>query len=85
LIHAFQKGRGGIIVPSFQGRQGHPVILHRRYKKELLNLKGDVGGKSILERHPQEVRAIRVKSIGVVTDVDTWQDYKKERERRGKD
>ena len=85
LIHAFQKGRGGIIVPSFQGRRGHPVILHRRYKKELLNLKGDVGGKSILERHPQEVRAIRVKSIGVVTDVDTWQDYKKERERRGKD
>jgi len=84
LIHAFQKRRGGIIVPSFQGRRGHPVIFHRRYKKELLNLQGDVGGKSIVERHPQEVRAIRVKSIGVVTDVDTWQDYKKEQERRGK-
>ena len=85
LIHSFQKGKGGIVIPSFQGRQGHPVIFHRRHKKELLNLEGDVGGKSIIERHPQDVRAIRVKSIGVVTDVDTWQDYKKERERRGKD
>jgi molybdenum cofactor cytidylyltransferase len=26
LIHAFQKGKGGIVIPSFQGRQGHPVI-----------------------------------------------------------
>jgi len=85
LIHAFQKGKGGIIVPSFQGRQGHPVIFDRRYKTELLNLEGDVGGKSVIERHPEDVRAIRVKSKGVVRDVDTWQDYKKGRERRGKD
>ncbi|HMK75840.1 MAG TPA: nucleotidyltransferase family protein [Thermodesulfobacteriota bacterium] len=85
LIHAFQKGKGGIIVPSFQGRKGHPVIFHRRYKKELLNLEGDVGGRSIIETHPQDVRAIRVKSIGIVKDVDTWQDYKKGRQRRGKD
>lgn len=84
LIQAFQKGKGGIIIPSFRGRRGHPVIFHRRYKKELLNLDGDVGGKSVIERHPQAVRAIRVRSIGVVTDVDTWQDYKRERERRGK-
>jgi molybdenum cofactor cytidylyltransferase len=85
LIHAFQKGKGGIIVPSFQRRQGHPVIFHRRYKKELLNLEGDVGGRPIMERHPQDVRVIRVKSIGVVKDVDTWQDYKKGREGRSKD
>ena len=85
LIHAFQKGRGGIIIPSFHGRRGHPVIFHRRYKKELLNLEGDVGGKSVTERHPQEVRTVRVRSMGVVTDVDTWRDYKKELERRGKD
>jgi len=85
LIHAFQKGKGGIIIPSFQGRRGHPVIFHRRYKKELLGLKGDVGGKFVLGRHPQQVQAIRVKSIGVVADVDTWQDYKKGQERRSKD
>ena len=76
LIHAFEKGKRGIIVPSFRGRRGHPVIFHRRYKKELLDLKGDVGGRSIIERHPEDVRLVPVKSIGVVKDVDTWQDYK---------
>jgi len=76
LIHAFEKGKRGIIVPSFRGRRGHPVIFHRRYEKELLDLKGDVGGRSIIERHPEDVRLVPVKSIGVVKDVDTWQDYK---------
>jgi molybdenum cofactor cytidylyltransferase len=78
LIHAFNQGEKGIIVPSFRGRMGHPVIFHRKYKRELLNLKGDVGGKSILERHPQDVRRVSIKSEGVVKDIDKWQDYRKE-------
>jgi molybdenum cofactor cytidylyltransferase len=75
LIHAFDQGKGRIIIPSFRGRRGHPVIFHRKYKRELLNLEGDVGGRSVIERHPEDVRVVPVRSIGVVRDVDTWQDY----------
>ena len=75
LIRAFDQGKEGIIVPSFRGRRGHPVIFHRRFKKELLNLKGDVGGRSIIESHPEDVRVVPVKSRGVVKDVDTWSAY----------
>ena len=75
LIRAFDRGKEGIIVPSFRGRAGHPVIFHKSYKEELRNLKGDVGGRSIIERHPEDVEVVAVKSIGVVKDVDTWQDY----------
>jgi len=81
LIHAFVQGKGGIIIPSFRGRRGHPVIFHKKYKKELLNLKGDVGGRSIIERHPEDVQVVQLKSEGVVMDVDTWQDYKRGSER----
>jgi molybdenum cofactor cytidylyltransferase len=76
LIHAFEKGKRGIIIPFFRGKRGHPVIFHRRYKMDLLDLKGDVGGRSIIERHPEDVRLVPVKSRGVVKDIDTWQDYK---------
>jgi molybdenum cofactor cytidylyltransferase len=75
LIHAFVQRKGTIVVPSFRGKQGHPVIFHCRYLKELLKLKGDVGGRSIIERHPGEVRLVRVKSEGVTKDMDTWEDY----------
>ncbi len=79
LIRCFEEGKGRIVVPSFQGRTGHPVIFHKAYKKELMNLKGDVGGKSVVERHREDVRVVRVKSVGVVKDVDTWQDYEEGR------
>jgi len=76
LIHAFDQRQRGIIVPSFRGRRGHPIIFDQKYKRELLNLEGDVGGKSVIERHPDDVRVVSVKSMGVVRDIDTWQDYK---------
>jgi molybdenum cofactor cytidylyltransferase len=82
LIRNFAQGKGGIIVPSFRGRRGHPVIFHKRYRKELLNLRGDVGGKSVLERYPKDVITVPVRSEGVVKDINTWQDYE-ESSRRG--
>jgi len=84
LVRAFDRRENGIIIPSFQGRMGHPVIFHKRYRKELLNLRGDVGGRTVVDRHPEEVKVVPVKSEGVVKDVDTWQDYVKEvRKKRG--
>ena len=76
LIRTFNQAKGGIIVPSFRGTTGHPVIFDRKFKKELLHLTGDVGGRSIIERHPEDVRLVPVKSVGVIKDVDTWPAYK---------
>jgi molybdenum cofactor cytidylyltransferase len=77
LIHAFVRRSGTIVVPSFRGKKGHPVIFDRRYFHELLKLKGDAGGRSIVERHPEEVGLVRVRSEGVTKDIDTWKDYRK--------
>jgi molybdenum cofactor cytidylyltransferase len=75
LIGAFGRAEGKIIVPSFRGRRGHPVIFHRKYEEELLRLRGDAGGKTIMMKHPEDVRIIPVKSEGVIRDIDTWEDY----------
>ena len=75
LIDAFCEGREEIVVPSFRGEKGHPVIFHRRYKKELLKLKGDMGGRSILHKYPKSVKMVPVRSEGVIKDIDTWKEY----------
>jgi molybdenum cofactor cytidylyltransferase len=82
LIHAFALGKGKIVIPSFQKKRGHPVIFHRQYAGELKRLKGDVGGRSILQRHPREVIKVRVRSEGVIRDIDTRKDYGTELKRR---
>jgi len=76
MIKAFAQGRKGILIPSFRGKRGNPVIFHRRFRRELLELKGDVGGKSIIENHPGEILDIPLKSEGVVKDIDLWEDYR---------
>lgn len=75
LIRAFDQGKGRIIIPCFRGRRGNPVIFARKFKKELLKLKGDVGGRSIIESHPEDVWSVAVKSIGILKDIDTWSAY----------
>jgi molybdenum cofactor cytidylyltransferase len=77
LIRSFAKEDKGIVVPCFRGRRGHPVIFHKRYREDLLKLKGDVGGREIVERYPEDVLVVHVKSEGIVKDIDTWKDYKK--------
>jgi molybdenum cofactor cytidylyltransferase len=86
LLRAFHEGKGEIVVPSFRGKQGHPVIFHRKYEKELLKLRGDTGGRPVLLKYSKRVKTIPVRSEGVVKDIDTREDYQKAlRMRRGRD
>jgi molybdenum cofactor cytidylyltransferase len=77
LIRAYVEKKGAIIVPVFRGKRGHPVLFDRRYEKELLKLKKDVGARSLIERHRKDVYEVHSKSEGVVIDVDTWKEYRR--------
>ncbi len=83
LIRAFDQGKGEIVVPSYREKKGHPVIFHRRFKKELLNLRGDSGGRSILQKYPEIIRTVRVRAESVLKDIDTWGDYNRELRMKG--
>jgi molybdenum cofactor cytidylyltransferase len=75
LIEAFIANKRGIIIPVYQGRRGTPVIFAIRYKGELFNLKGDVGGREIIKRHPNDVLEVMVNCEGVLLDIDTMENY----------
>ncbi len=68
LVAAFQRER--ILLPTYHGRSGHPVLFPRRYFAELAALTGDRGGKAIVERHRAEVVCWPVADAGVLHDVD---------------
>ena len=45
LIDEFYNHDKGIVIPTYQGRRGHPTIFAIKYKEKLLELKGDIGGR----------------------------------------
>lgn len=54
FLAAFFSSEKSMGCISHNGIPGNPVIFHRRYREELLALRGDVGGRRVLARHPEE-------------------------------
>lgn len=79
LVESFGAGDKSIIVPAYQGRRGHPVIFSIKYKEELLSLKGDIGGREIIYRHPDDVLEVAVNCEGICVDIDTVDTYNLQR------
>ena len=77
LIHAFTPGEGRMVVPFYGRRRGNPVLFDRSYLKELMELKGDTGGRSVIDRHPDDITRFQTRSVAVIRDIDIWEDYTK--------
>jgi len=75
LIEEFVSNDKGIAVPVYQGKRGHPVIFDIGYIDELLKLKGDIGGREIIARYPEDVLEVAVNCEGVCIDIDTVENY----------
>lgn len=65
-----------IVVPMHDGQRGHPVMFGAKYLPLLCALSGDEGARSVLQNHPERVRAINVDDPGTRYDIDTEGDLK---------
>lgn len=80
LIEAYRKTQKGIVCPAYGGKRGHPVIFDlEKYGKPLSELRGDVGGRAVIETHPDDVLEFAVDSPAVIRDIDFWEDYEESR------
>ena len=60
-----------IVVPTYQGKRGHPVGFSGKLRGELASLQGDEGARSILKRYPEEVIFLECNDSGILADIDT--------------
>jgi len=74
LIGAWEKG-ARLVVPTWEGRGGHPVLIDSTFRDDLLNLDDDRGLRGLFERHPEDVTRLSVDSSYIARDIDTWDDY----------
>jgi molybdenum cofactor cytidylyltransferase len=77
LLKEFENCKQSIIIPSFAGRRGHPLIFAARFQKQLLSLTGDVGARGIIASHEANVVEVPVESAGILLDIDTQEEYSK--------
>lgn len=74
LIEEWQHG-ARIVIPTWQNRGGHPVLVDLSFREELLSLDQTGGLRSLFQSHFDEVQRLAVDSPFVARDMDTWDDY----------
>ena len=72
LIDEYRRTRAPAVVPTFNGRRGNPVVIDRALFGEMMEIRGDVGFRAILGRHP--LTTVAVEDRGVIRDIDTTED-----------
>ncbi len=66
---------GAVVVATYDGRRGHPVLLGREHWPEVARLAvGDEGARPFLRAHPELVREVPCEDIARPADIDTQQD-----------
>ena len=77
LLERFRMSDKTIGVPVFGNRRGNPAIFANRYYPRLLDIKGDIGARRIIQDHPAEVLEVPVENPRCFFDVDTAEDFQK--------
>jgi molybdenum cofactor cytidylyltransferase len=72
LLEAYDADEGRLIVlPTFRGKQGNPMLWDRRFFVEILQLTGDSGARAMLSRHMEHVAEVEMGEDAVLRDFDT--------------
>jgi len=75
LISTWQVTGKRIVAPLYDGKRGNPILFAASLFPELLEVTGDEGGRSVVERHRQELETVELGDAMASYDVDTWEAY----------
>ncbi|MGZ4877561.1 MAG: NTP transferase domain-containing protein [Candidatus Angelobacter sp.] len=75
LIACHGESTPQIIIPTYKGFRGNPVLLDRSVFPELQGLTGDVGCRAIFGEHTENILKLPVDDPGILLDVDSRDDF----------
>ena len=78
FLELFSDGDKKIIAGQYDPITGNPVLFHREYFNDLLQLHGDVGARSLLKSFPGEIATVEIPPEHSL-DIDTPEDFSKMR------
>ena len=64
-----------IVVPRAGGRPASPVFFPARFRAELLQRRGDEGGRGVRDAHPEACLQVEMPDPRILADIDTPEQY----------
>jgi molybdenum cofactor cytidylyltransferase len=72
MIATFDPEEGrAIVMPTFRGKQGNPMLWAREFIPEMMTITGDVGARHLAGRHADRTAEVEMADDAVLRDFDT--------------
>jgi molybdenum cofactor cytidylyltransferase len=72
LLSMYDPNEGRLIVlPTFRGKQGNPMLWDRRFFAEILQITGDSGARFLVGKHTESLCEVEMADDAVLRDFDT--------------
>jgi molybdenum cofactor cytidylyltransferase len=69
------KDNKEIIIPTYKGQQGNPVLFNKSMKEKIMSITGDVGAKKILELNKDKILNLEINEQSVTKGFNTQDDF----------
>ena len=78
VIEVYRAADKGIVIPTYNKKRGHPILIDKKYRNEIEKLDAREGLRSLSSLVPDDVLEIETNSAGILRDFDTYHDYETE-------
>lgn len=75
LLTTFCHTHKGLVIPTYAGKRGHPIVLAATYREEILALGPEQGLNVVTRGHPEDTVEIPVAYDDILRDMDYPEDY----------
>ena len=69
------KDNKEIIVPTYKGQQGNPVLFNKSMKEKILDITGDSGAKKIFELNKDKILNLEINDQSITKGFDTQDNF----------
>lgn len=77
IVDRYRRSDAQIVIPTYKGFRGNPVLLDRSVFPEIMALSGDIGCRAIFGSHLDGIVKAEVEDVGILLDIDNKADYER--------
>ena len=77
VLDEFIKSRALVVVPTYNSRNGHPILMDIKLKREILELGQHDELRKVVRAHSDDIAHVAVSNRAVLEDFDLPEDYER--------
>jgi molybdenum cofactor cytidylyltransferase len=75
LIGEYRSSDKGIVIPVYNKKRGHPVLIDRKYRADIEKIDAGEGLRALAYLFSEDVMEVETDDPGILRDFDTYEEY----------